>query len=500
MAIKPIPRSTNNTDYTLKLRDLANLKGLDVGYNQDTKAVSVGGQPFDTTGWQNIGGYNMGTEAMANDFLTNYKVPTGNVNVRGVPPTQFEAQTPNVRQDPTANIGNVNTPIFSNEINNVTKKYGDAVNNFGQAYDVTKDPIYNALADYQERRMLQLAGRTGSAYDSNTQARIGQANMQLGLQFQQNYDARQLQNIQNLQGQLNTLTGLEDRAMVRDNKLYGMDLSPVTRDYMTTMQNLTPEQTQYVSQYSDNFAGQINNLPAGDPRRKLLEAGRFQKVIGDPVTYRDYLINDYGLSPFQVDNMVMAKKLKDAELKATNQKEALELQKLYAQVEKANYDTQKAGIDVDRANVGLVKDGYDTQQAYYDTIIAQIKATALPKQLKADLENTVARTRSTNLASQLTQKKINDATKGSSPKVYQGFNELVAFAKDGGTMLDWLSSMRGDPDRDGASMGYRVSETYTPDELTEISKLAKSTGILSKEEELTFQQQVTLKALDAAAK
>lgn len=461
-----------NKDYNIKLRDLAKLKGLDVGYNQETKGVTIGGQPFDTTGWQNIDGYNMGTKDMADSFMQKYQVPSG--NVKGLPPPQETARKSSIREMPSGNVENVenvDTPIYADEINKVTRKQGDAINNFGQKYDLDNDPIYKSLADYQERRMMQLAGRTGSHYDSNTQARIGQANMQLGLQFQQSHEARQLQNIQNLQGQLNTLTGLEDRALKNNTQIYGMALTPQTNDYMTTMQNLTPEQTQFVSQYSDNFAAEINRLPEGDPNRKLLEAGRFQKVINDPVQFRDYLINDYGLSPFQVDGIVFNKKLEEAKLTATNEKEALELQKLMLSVEKAGYDTSKAGNDA--------------QTSFWKNFMAEVEASNISDKLKADLRKTNAeisninaRTQATNLAKQLTQKKIDEAAKGSSPKVYQGFNELVAFVKDGGSMLDWLSTMMGDPDRDGASMGYRVSERFTPEELTGISKLAKSTGIL----------------------
>lgn len=469
MAIKPIPRSTNNTDYNIKLRDLANLKGLDVGYNQDTKSVSVGGQPFDTTGWQNIGGYHMGTEAMGDNFLKNYQVPTGNVNVRGVPPTQFEAQTPNARQDPTANIGNVNTPIYPNEINNVTNKLGNAVNNFGQPYDLSKDPIYEQLAKYQQSQMLQMAGRRGLNYSDTTTAQIGQANMQLGLQFQDRYDARQLQNIQNLQGQLNTLTGLEDRAMVNNTKIYGMALTPKTNDYMTTMQNLTPEQTQYVSQYSDNFAAEINNLPAGDPRRKLLEAGRFQKVIGDPVAYRDYLINDYGLSPFQVDNIVMNKKIAEMQAQATNEKEAMELQKLMLQVEKAYIDNERAGV-------GLTKDEIDAQKAYWDSLSAEIKASALPQQFKADLlktnaeiNNINASAESSRASSRLKDQELIEQMNKYTPQV-QGF--LTDWLGSGLSISNWLNQ----PDAEGNPIGRQMPLGV----IQALIEIGKDTGEFSK--------------------
>lgn len=444
MAIKPIPRSTNNTDYNVKLRDLANLKGLDVGYNQDTKAVSIGGQPFDTTGWQNIGGYNMGTEAMANDFLQNYKVPSGNVQT---PVSKYQVPDANL------NLNNLNsTPNFGSEINNTTNQLTNAVQGFGQAYDVTKDPVYNALADYQERRMLQLAGRTGSAYDSNTQARIGQANMQLGLQFQQQDQNRQLQNIQNLQGQLNTLTGLEDRAMNREQTLYGMALTPQTRDYMGMMQNVTPEQRQFLDQYKDNYAAVINQMDPSDPNRKIFEAARFQKVAADPVQFRDYLINDYGLSPFQVDNMVMGRKLEELKLQTNNEKDAMELEKLRLQVEKA---------------------GYESDEGYYDSLSAKIENSNLSDKLKAEIKSINARTNDSGASASLSKARELEILERMSPAISVVYDD---FLKSGKSFNEWMSSIN-------------VNE-LSVSELKGLIDVARSSGRIGENEESEIQKAI----------
>jgi hypothetical protein len=454
-------------DYKYKLRDLAELGNIPIGWDDKTKTVSIHGQPFDTTGWQNIDGRFHGTEQMASDFMKNYLMPSGNVPTNNTLTNENKFAIPNY--NPTQTTGaETTTPQYSNKINQLTNQLGQAVQNFGQPYDLNNDPIYQQLAEYQKNQMMQTAASRGMIYDDNTKARIEQSNMMLGQQFQQQDQMRQLQNIQNLQGQLGVMTGLEDRAMTRDNALYGMALTPQTRDYMNTMQNLSLEQRQFVDQYKDNYAAIINQLPEGDPNRKVFEAARFQKVISDPVEYRDYLINDYGLSPFQVDNIVIGRQIEQMQAQAKNEKEAMELEKLRLQVE-------KAGVDLIGAGIG-------NEKAYWESLISQIKASNLPQQLKANLQKTYADINRVNAATKLTQKKIDETTKGSSPMVYKGFNELVSFVKDGGSMLDWLSSMRGDPDRDGASMGYRVSEMYSPDELAEISKLAKQTEILNKNE------------------
>jgi hypothetical protein len=485
--IDVIPRNVNNQDYNVKLRDLAGAKGLDVGWDDKTRTVSIGGQPFDTTGWQNIGGYHMGTEAMANDFLSNYQVPSGNMpTANNSTGNTSKFAIPNY--DPSIPQGHdVTTPKYSNEINNLTNQLGSAVQNFGKPYDLSSDPIYQQLAEYQRGQMLQMANRRGMAMSSETMARIDQSDKMLGLQFQDRHDARQLQNIQNLQGQLGTMTGLEDRAMKRDNALYGMDLSPQTRDYMNIMQGLSQEQRQFINQYSNDFASVINQMSPDDPNRKVFEAARFQKVISDPVQFRDYLINDYGMSPFQVDNIVINRQIEQMQAQAKNEKEAMELQRLMLQVEKAfldnekaGFDIQKAGIDVERAGVGLAKDEIDAQKAYWDTVMAQIKASALPQQLKAELENTMARTRSTNMASQLTQQKLNELTVDVSEGVKDGFQDLVRHMASGsGDILSWFNSTAvWDENK---RIERKVTDIYTTKELEGVIKLATQSKLLGSE-------------------
>ena len=518
-------------DYKYKLRDLANAKNLSIDWDAKNKAVSIGGQPFDTTGWQNIDGRFKGTEAMASQFLKNFNVPSG--NIAGLPPQRIPEQKPIVMQAPTGNVQDTTTPKYSNEINSVTNQLGEAVQGFGEPYDLDSDPIYKALADYQRSQMMQMAGRRGMAFDDNTKARIAQSNMLLGQQFQQQDQLRQLQNIQNLQGQLGTLTGLEDRAMqnqftledrqfqkedramqnqfiledrqfqkedramnledramnledrslARDQSIYGIALTPQTRDYMNTMQNITLEQRQYINQYSDNFAAQINNLPEGDERRSILEAARFQKVISDPVEYRDYLINEYGLSPFQVDNIVVGRKLEELQAMATNEKDAMELERLRLQVE-------KAGVDLQRAGVGLTKDEISSQKAYYETIMSQVKASNLDAQLKANLNNTFARTYNTNLKSEIDMMKLEEKLdkKSNEPLVQQGFIDFVA---SGLSFDEWLDTPVNVSDtfsfsnKEGERPVY-YTEILTPKQIAEVAKVAKSAGFFAETSGITI--------------
>lgn len=584
-------------EYKHKLRDLANLRNLPIDWNEQTRSVSVGGQPFDTTGWENVDGRFMGTESMAQDFL-KYQVPSANVQATGAPPMAKPEQTrqlqmpaehrfkpPNYEPNMVAD-----TPDYSSRINALTNEIGSAIQGFNKPYDLSNDPFYKQLAEYQQSQMLQMAGSRGMAMDSNTMARINQSNMLLGTQFQDRHDARQMQNIQNLTSKLGMVTGLEDRAMnieratygmtltpqsreymdimknltfetrqfldqysddyaaviqqlspddpnrklfeaarfqkvmddpkqyrdflikdyglspnevdsyirnmdlqnmqmegiamAQDQSLYGMALTPQSREYINIMKNLTPEQRQFVQQYADNFAAAINEISPNDPNRKILEAARFQKVLADPVQFRDFLIQDYGLSPVEVDNIVINRKIEELQAQAINEKEQMELERLRLQIQKAFVDLEKAGFETQKSEI-------DAQKAYYESIIKQIEASTLPQKIQAQLSTEAARIQSLvasaekSLAdaerSRATTREIDQRTiekmSKYTPTVQILFTDWVSSGQE---FEKWLGTefkmVAGDSLIDGKIKSVKLGETLSLGELQALIQLGKDTG------------------------
>lgn len=503
-------------DYSIGLRDTLENSGYKVGWDP-ARGVSVDNKPYDTTGWQLINDRYKGNQAMVDQLNTQfpkkgmYEIPGVN-DIRGVESvatqTPTEIGTPKPGQEWTAPIYD---PKYLNKIEEINMKVDEAIKGFGSQYDLASDPVYKQLADYQEGRMLQMANRRGLAMDSNTKAKIDQAGRMLGVEFQDRHENRQIQNLQNLQSQINNLGTLEEQnyrrftdqygmdtdaiklgwdsqtqeARMRDSNMasdvatYGMPLTDVTRGYMNMLGNLTLEQRQYVDQYKDDYAAIINQLPDGDPSRQIFEAARFQKVLGDPETYRDYLINDYGISNTYVDGVIMNKKIAEAQALATNEKEAIELEKLRLSYEKAFYDTQSASY-------GVSKSEADSRRANLDAFMKSIDAANLPNKTKLELQGLAARLDTSILANEINKDKLKTMIAGKSPKVSAGFTEFVEFAKEGTTsekaMQDWLRKETQVTVKDESGMPRTYvapnSFIYSPDELKEIMDLGKKSGII----------------------
>lgn len=223
-------------------------------------------------------------------------------------------------------------PVNQNDIRDSLGNVRGAIDQFGRPYNMEEDEIFKNISDNTYRQMLQQANNRGMAMSENTQARIGQAQSLLGLDFQQAHDTRNLQGIQNHQQYLNTLMGMNQQnyAMSRDalgdaryadetvynrqmdtrnmeTQTYGFELTGQTREFMDTFQNMTPEQRQDILQYDSNYAERMNQLDPNSEEYQALNSARFAKVLreftNDPQTMGQYLINDYGLSPLQISMM-----------------------------------------------------------------------------------------------------------------------------------------------------------------------------------------------------
>lgn len=172
----------------------------------------------------------------------------------------------------------------------------------------------------------------------------------------------------------------EDRLRLQTLQDVGVVLTPAQNQLRTTYTNMTPQIRTQVLQLSNNgsdFASAINNPNTPKELIPYLQAARFNKVLSNPETYKDYLVNEYGLSPVQVNNLVVGNKIKALELAKTEASNKVEQVKaLYAgQKEKAELDKVLAQIKAENSKAA-------------QEILKEIN---LPEKLKAELNQEIAK-------------------------------------------------------------------------------------------------------------
>jgi len=296
------------------------------------------------------------------------------------------------------------------------------VRDMGKPFDPNKNALYKQLAEYQANRAAEQFAARGMEYSTAAQERMEQVRMNMGLEFEDRALRRQQTQLAGYQ----TLQNMGVTQRAEDVGQYGLSLSPQTRELTRTAQTLTPEEWGFADQYSQNFAGAMQNLDEGSREYQILNAARFQKVMKDPVKYADYLIADYGMSPKEVQGIAIKQELAEASSLAESQKEQAELDKLMAQADKAQYDAVLSGL----------------------------KAAGYPEERLADLRNVLARTEQTKTATELTREKLQTEMAKNDPRVpglisdwleqkdenqnYIPLDQWLQMKKGGKKKIDWL--------------------------------------------------------------
>jgi len=318
--------------------------------------------------FMNMPGVNTGTPKMpTGNVVTNDKpvndIPTGNVPTGGTTQdTKVETKLDSKTQHFMNQLVELKALLKSNrdtfnlpgatpeDIQGAMGIHGQAIDRYGAPYDMQNDPIFQNIANFNDSQMLQNANSRGLAMSGETQARTAQARDLLGLQFQESEQARRQQDINNRQGQVNQLVGMNQtnynrsrdtfndamgieqnmynrsRDAVGDQRYqdqldysrqqdrrqqelqtYGFELNDTSRGLMDTFTNMNPQERQNIQQYDSNYAERMNQLDVNSPEYQQLNAARFNKIMqgfaSDPQTMAKYLMNDYGLNPMQVSTM-----------------------------------------------------------------------------------------------------------------------------------------------------------------------------------------------------
>jgi mRNA-degrading endonuclease HigB of HigAB toxin-antitoxin module len=244
-------------------------------------------------------------------------------------------------------------------------------------------------------------------------------------------------------------------------ELYGMNLNDNMRNSISVLQSLPIEEVMKYRQAEDNYAEAMRQHSPNSREYQIYNGLRIQKLLDDPVTYRDYLINDYTLSPTQVNSIV-------------ERKLAEETNSMLEQFKMQYEDTEM--------ELKLTKLQNDVEKGYWDAVQSQLRAINLPTQQQAELDNIVARTQNANASSELTQARINDLTKGQSAGVKDAF---IDFVNHGGSIAEWL--VKGNEERVTGDDGFEYTTTvknveyYTPEDIKELAKIAKSAGFMNTE-------------------
>ena len=274
-------------------------------------------------------------------------------------------------------------------------------------YNPTQDPIFNAMSDQVSRQMLQQFARRGLGGADFAQGAIAQKNLQLGVDFKN-------QRQDDLYNQLNTLRNMEatDYSRYRNNvgdfgsainfatdrkaddykmeqdriaseiNNYGFELTGPTRQLVQTFQQLTPDQIQYGRQYEGNYAARMNQLDPSSQEYQMLNAMRFNKILSnfasDPETYGKYLMQDYGLAPNQIQQMIANSQLSTSEVMLNQAKVTTEQFKAYIEQIKAQYTDATTRAELEKIQA-------QADKANTEALMAQIEASYLPAQLKQEL-------------------------------------------------------------------------------------------------------------------
>lgn len=243
----------------------------------------------------------------------------------------------------------------------------------------------------------------------------------------------------------------QDRTLKRDMELYGMNLTDNMRGSLSVLQGLPMEEVSQFRQAEDNYAGAMQGLSPNSREYQVYNALRIQKLLKDPVQYKEYLINDYGLSPLQVDNMVMSKQIEEAKVNVTNEKDAFELEKLKLQVDKA---------------------GADLTKAQSDAFMSQIEAMNLPSQIKLEMQRTLSQIASANASvesskasTRLSDQKLQEQMNKYDPNVQNLFTEWTNSGKEIG---EWLNTTD--------NKGNKIGSSLTLGQLQALAELGKDTG------------------------
>jgi hypothetical protein len=284
---------------------------------------------------------------LANNNVSNIKEKPANTEIAQVPPVQID-DLKNISKEDKADFKKLNdfstwlqdnitknyqVPNANQGLQNSMQGYDKSIDGFRGDYSLENDPNYQAIADYNRRIMLQDAAKRGMALSDNTFAQIEQAQALLGRDFMNDEYARRQQDINNRYGQVgvynnlnnqnynmdmqgfNTAQGLEQQSynrgidtLNREIANYGFELTPQTRELMNVAQSMTPEQRQYSQQFEGNFAERMNQLDPSSQEYQMLNAARFNKILSnlasDPETFGQYLINDYGINPAVLGNLI----------------------------------------------------------------------------------------------------------------------------------------------------------------------------------------------------
>ena len=346
---------------------------------------------------------------------------------------QLEEEKKKNAQVPEQYQYNVDMGRIDQTLGNIDKAMQGYQNTY-QNYDPNKDPVFNELANRTTSQMLQKFGARGLGGADFAQGAMSKANLQLGLDFKNQAMQNDLTNLQNYRNQLADLTGLEQQNYNRyrnavgdyntsmNNAInmeqtqynrgldtrnmqiedYGFPLTPQTQQLVQTYQNLPPDVINQYRQYEGNYAARMNQLDPNSQEYQVLNAMRFNKIVSllpqDPETYGKYLIQDYGIAPAQVQQMVANTQANIADQQLAQAKVTTEQFKAYIEQIKAQYADSMAQAELDKILAQVDK-------ANMDALMAQIEAANLPQQIKQDLALTAARIADVKADTKLTNTK-----------------------------------------------------------------------------------------------